>query len=65
LTFLPRQRLRQRLRSGQDLSLWRISKRKYADTAFSGEGARRVDGRWNSRGQGMVYTKVKGKRFQD
>ena len=38
------------------MSLWRISKRKYADTAFSGEGARRVGGRWNSRGQGMVYT---------
>jgi RES domain-containing protein len=38
------------------LRLWRISKRKYADTAFSGEGARRVGGRWNSRGQGMVYT---------
>ncbi len=38
------------------LSLWRISKRKYVDTAFSGEGARRVGGRWNSRGQGMVYT---------
>jgi RES domain-containing protein len=37
-------------------SLWRISKRKYAATAFSGEGARRVGGRWNSRGQGMVYT---------
>jgi RES domain-containing protein len=37
------------------LSLWRISKRKYADTAFSGEGARKVGGRWNSRGQGMVY----------
>jgi RES domain-containing protein len=38
------------------LSLWRISKRKYADTAFNGEGARRVGGRWNSRGHGMVYT---------
>jgi RES domain-containing protein len=38
------------------LSLWRISKRKYAATAFSGEGARRVGGRWNSRGQGIVYT---------
>ncbi|WP_373546435.1 RES family NAD+ phosphorylase [Chamaesiphon sp.] len=38
------------------MSLWRISKRKYVDTAFSGEGARRVGGRWNSRGQGMVYT---------
>jgi RES domain-containing protein len=38
------------------LSLWRISKRKYADAAFNGEGARRIGGRWNSRGQGMVYT---------
>lgn len=38
------------------LSLWRISKRRYADTAFNGEGARRVGGRWNTRGQGMVYT---------
>jgi RES domain-containing protein len=38
------------------ISLWRISKRKFADTAFSGEGARRVGGRWNSRGTGMVYT---------
>jgi RES domain-containing protein len=38
------------------LSLWRISKRKYAEIAFSGEGARIVSGRWNSRGQGMVYT---------
>jgi RES domain-containing protein len=38
------------------LNLWRISKRKYANRAFSGEGARRVGGRWNSRGQGMVYT---------
>jgi RES domain-containing protein len=38
------------------LSLWRISKRKYAGAAFSGEGARQVGGRWNSRGQGMVYT---------
>ncbi len=36
--------------------MWRISKRKYANAAFSGEGARRVGGRWNSRGQGMVYT---------
>ncbi len=42
--------------SEQGLSLWRISKRKYADIAFNGEGARRVGGRWNSRGQGMVYT---------
>jgi RES domain-containing protein len=45
-----------RLPSGHGLSLWRISKRKYADTAFSGEGARRVGGRWNPCGQGMAYT---------
>jgi RES domain-containing protein len=38
------------------LSLWQISKRKYADTAFSGEGAKRVCGRWNSRGRRVVYT---------
>lgn len=38
------------------LSLWRIVKRKYADTAFSGEGAFLVGGRWNSQGRRMVYT---------
>jgi RES domain-containing protein len=38
------------------LNLWRISKRKYATTAFNGEGARRFDGRWNSRGRSVVYT---------
>jgi RES domain-containing protein len=36
--------------------LWRISKRKYATTAFNGEGARRFGGRWNSRGRSVVYT---------
>lgn len=35
--------------------LWRISKRKYANSAFSGEGARRFGGRWNSRGRSVVY----------
>lgn len=34
---------------------WRIQKAKYASTAFSGEGARRVRGRWNSRGVAVVY----------
>jgi RES domain-containing protein len=34
---------------------WRISKRKYINTAFSGEGAFRYGGRWNSRGVPVVY----------
>jgi RES domain-containing protein len=38
------------------LVVWRISKKKYVATAFSGEGARRVSGRWHSRGTGLVYT---------
>lgn len=37
-------------------SIWRISKRKYAATAFNGEGARRFGGHWNSRGKSVVYT---------
>jgi RES domain-containing protein len=35
---------------------WRIVKHKYAATAFSGEGAARNGGRWNSRGVAVVYT---------
>ncbi|MDZ4287472.1 MAG: RES family NAD+ phosphorylase [Prosthecobacter sp.] len=35
---------------------WRIVKAKYAATAFTGEGASRTGGRWNSRGVWMVYT---------
>lgn len=35
---------------------WRIVKKKHAATAFSGEGAARSGGRWNSRGVRMVYT---------
>ena len=38
------------------ISIWRISKRKYATTAFNGEGARRFGGRWNSKGKSVVYT---------
>src|SRR5437868_7486473 len=34
---------------------WRIVKEKHAKTAFSGEGARIFEGRWNSAGVGMVY----------
>lgn len=35
---------------------WRIVKRKYAKTAFSGEGARLFAGRWNNPGFPVVYT---------
>ena len=34
---------------------WRIVKEKHAKTAFSGEGARIFEGRWNSAGIRMVY----------
>lgn len=34
---------------------WRIVKEKHARTAFSGEGARIFEGRWNSVGVRMVY----------
>jgi RES domain-containing protein len=38
------------------LSAWRITKHKYAKTAFDGEGARLYGGRWNSPGTAMIYT---------
>jgi RES domain-containing protein len=34
---------------------WRIVKEKHASTAFSGEGARIFEGRWNWAGVRMVY----------
>jgi RES domain-containing protein len=34
---------------------WRIVSERHARTAFSGEGARMFEGRWNSRGVRMVY----------
>ncbi|WP_013320271.1 RES family NAD+ phosphorylase [Gloeothece verrucosa] len=37
-------------------TVWRISKQKYAATAFSGIGAKLVGGRWNSKGSSIVYT---------
>jgi RES domain-containing protein len=37
-------------------SAWRIVKTKYLKGAFSGEGAARTGGRWNSLGTRMVYT---------
>lgn len=37
------------------LRAWRIVKARHAATAFSGEGAARTGGRWNSRGVRVVY----------
>lgn len=37
------------------LVAWRLIKEVHAPTAFSGEGAARTGGRWNSRGQHVVY----------
>jgi RES domain-containing protein len=34
---------------------WRIVKRKFRNVAFTGEGARRYGGRWNSKGVAVVY----------
>jgi len=38
------------------MRVWRICRSPYAAEAFSGEGARRFGGRWNSRGVPMVYS---------
>lgn len=38
------------------MTVWRISLGRHVKTAFSGEGARRYGGRWNSPGRPMVYT---------
>lgn len=38
-----------------DVVGWRIVKEAHARTAFSGEGARIFEGRWNSAGVRMVY----------
>lgn len=35
---------------------WRIIQRKVAKFAFTGEGARRFGGRWNSPGRAIIYT---------
>jgi RES domain-containing protein len=36
--------------------VWRLCRSIHAADAFSGEGARRFGGRWNSRGTPMIYT---------
>ena len=38
------------------LQAYRLVRREYAATAFSGEGARLYGGRWNPPGVSMVYT---------
>ena len=38
------------------LSAWRITKHKFARSAFVGDGARIYGGRWNSPGTPMIYT---------
>jgi RES domain-containing protein len=37
------------------ITAWRIFKRKHAATVFSGAGARRFGGRWNSKGVAVIY----------
>jgi RES domain-containing protein len=37
------------------MMVWRLCRAVHAADAFSGEGARRYGGRWNSRGVAMVY----------
>jgi len=34
---------------------WRLTRRKYAATAFDGTGARRTGGRWNPKGTAVAY----------
>jgi len=36
--------------------VWRICKKQYSDSAFSGEGGLRSDGRWHYKGNRIVYT---------
>lgn len=38
------------------MMVWRICRAKFAAEAFSGDGARRFGGRWNTPGVPMVYT---------
>ena len=38
------------------LTVWRLVTARFADRAFSGEGARLYGGRWNRKGVPLVYT---------
>jgi RES domain-containing protein len=42
--------------AGAERTVWRITTRRFAASAFSGEGARLYGGRWNRVGQPLVYT---------
>jgi len=37
------------------IKIWRLSKAKYAKTAFSGLGGLKTSGRWHTKGQRVVY----------
>ena len=37
-------------------TVWRLTHKRYTDSAFSGEGARQYGGRFNSPGTAVVYT---------
>jgi len=39
-----------------EITVWRLTRKQYAESAFSGEGARRYGGRFNSPGTPVVYT---------
>jgi RES domain-containing protein len=39
-----------------ELTVWRLTRERHADSAFTGEGARRHGGRFNSPGTAAVYT---------
>ena len=45
-------------RDGDELVAWRLDHRDHAATWDSGEGARRVGGRWNSRGVRAIYCSI-------
>jgi RES domain-containing protein len=38
------------------ITAWRITKRRHVKNAFTGSGARKFGGRWNSPGTSIVYT---------
>ncbi len=38
------------------MRVWRICKKKYADQAYSGAGAKLYGGRWNEPGMAVIYT---------